>query len=238
MIVNVNMEEQDTSRPMIELRQTTDGSSTLYNSTLGEHYHSMHGALQESQHIFLSSGLEHRAQTSEGEIRLLEVGFGTGLNALLSRLWTERELRPITYTTLELYPITIALAQTLEYTITGYTQSHIQAAMHQLHAAPWGEIVELSPYFRLEKQQIDLCHYLPECLFDVIYFDAFSPEVQPELWEDPIIERLYEATRSGGVLTTYSAKGEVRRRLQRAGYLVERLPGPVGKREILRASRS
>lgn len=227
----------DTTQIEIELRQTTDGSSTLYNATLGEHYHSMHGALQESQHIFLSSALVHRASLSAGDLHLLEVGFGTGLNALLTLLWAEREHRPVAYTTLELYPISLELARSLEFPIEGYSIKEVRMRLDQLHAASWGEVVELTPYFSLEKLQIDLCGYRSESKFDVVYFDAFSPEVQPDLWEEEIMTCLYRATKGGGVLTTYSAKGEVRRRLQRAGFVVERLPGPIGKREILRANK-
>lgn len=221
----------------IELRRTADGSTTLYNSTLGEHYHSTHGALQESQHIFLTSALEHRAARGGEGLRLLEVGFGTGLNALLSLLWAERARLPIVYTTLELYPVPLPLARSLVYEVAGYDGQEVADLLGQLHAAPWGEPVGLTPYFLLEKRQIDLRHYRAEGQYDVIYFDAFSPEVQPELWSEATFEQLYRATAVGGVLTTYSAKGEVRRRLQRAGYRVERLPGPIGKREILRANK-
>lgn len=223
--------------PHIELRTTSDGSPTLYNATLGEQYHSQHGAIQESQHIFVRSALEHRASLDDSPLSLLEVGFGTGLNALLTLLWAERAYRPITYTTIELCPIPIELANRLEYKLQGYEQGEIKAQLHALHAAPWHEVTELTPYFRLEKLPIDLLTYAPKNLYDIIYFDAFSPEIQPQLWSEEVMQMLYKATHRGGVLTTYSAKGEVRRRLQRAGYKVERLPGPIGKREILRASK-
>ncbi|MDO4707030.1 MAG: tRNA (5-methylaminomethyl-2-thiouridine)(34)-methyltransferase MnmD [Porphyromonadaceae bacterium] len=227
----------DISQPQIELRQTHDGSSTLYNVTIGEHYHSLHGALQESQHIFLKAALEYRASRDQVPLSILEVGFGTGLNALLTFLWAERMRRSVTYTTLELYPISPELAGELVYELEGISSERIRECLCRLHAAPWGEVVELTSYFRLFKQQIDLRYYEPRSSVDVVYFDAFSPDIQPELWMECIFDRLYRATAPGGVLTTYSAKGEVRRRLQRAGYQVERLAGPIGKREILRASK-
>lgn len=222
----------------IELYQTEDGSPTLYNVDLGEHYHSVHGALQESVHIFLRDALEHRAEQDERSLSVLEVGFGTGLNALLTLLYAERRKRIVSYTTLERYPIDDNLVRRLNFNIDGYKQEDISRAVMELHSAPWGLPSALSPCFSLHKVKCDLTLYAPQGSFDVIYFDAFSPETQPELWEEHIFSRLYLATAPGGVLTTYCAKGEVRRRLQRVGYTVERLPGPKGKREILRATKS
>ena len=219
-----------------ELHTTEDGSLTLYAPTFGEHYHSTHGAVQESEHIYLGLALRERMSSwREGDapLRLFEVGFGTGLNALLS--WREAEERHIRlwYYSIEKFPITPEIYEALHY--EGLGQEHeVKDQLLRLHAAPWDEAVELSPFFTLHKLRGDLttCAF-PEGL-SVIYYDAFSPESQPELWAEELFQRLGKASCSGAILSTYCAKGEVRRRLQRSGFLVERLPGPPGKREVLR----
>lgn len=219
-----------------ELHTTEDGSLTLYAPTFGEHYHSTHGAVQESEHIYLVLALRERMsswQEGDAPLRLFEVGFGTGLNALLS--WREAEERhiPLWYYSIEKFPITPELYEALHY--EGLGEEHeVKDQLLRLHAAPWDEAIELSPFFTLYKLRGDLttCTF-PERL-SVIYYDAFSPESQPELWAEELFLRLGKASCSGAILSTYCAKGEVRRRLQRSGFLVERLPGPPGKREVLR----
>lgn len=219
-----------------ELHTTEDGSLTLYAPTFGEHYHSTHGAVQESEHIYLGLALRERMSSwREGDapLRLFEVGFGTGLNALLS--WREAEERhiPLWYYSIEKFPITPELYEALHYEGLG-EEREVKDQLLRLHAAPWDEAVELSPSFTLHKLRGDLttCTF-PERL-SVIYYDAFSPESQPELWAEELFQRLGKVASSGAILSTYCAKGEVRRRLQRSGFLVERLPGPPGKREVLR----
>lgn len=219
-----------------ELHTTEDGSPTLYAPTFGEHYHSMHGAVQESEHIYLGLALRERMsswQEGDAPLRLFEVGFGTGLNALLS--WREAEERhiPLQYYSIEKFPITPEVYEALHYEGLGQ-ELEVKDQLLRLHTAPWDEAVELSPFFTLYKLRGDLttCTF-PERL-SVIYYDAFSPESQPELWAEELFQRLGKASCSGAILSTYCAKGEVRRRLQRSGFLVERLPGPPGKREVLR----
>ena len=219
-----------------ELYTTEDGSPTLYAPTFGEHYHSMHGAVQESEHIYLGLALRERMsswQEGDAPLRLFEVGFGTGLNALLS--WREAEERhiPLQYYSIEKFPITPEVYEALHYEGLGQ-ELEVKDQLLRLHTAPWDEAVELSPFFTLYKLRGDLttCTF-PERL-SVIYYDAFSPESQPELWAEELFQRLGKASCSGAILSTYCAKGEVRRRLQRSGFLVERLPGPPGKREVLR----
>ena len=219
-----------------ELHTTEDGSLTLYAPTFGEHYHSTHGAVQESEHIYLGLALRERMsswQKGDAPLRLFEVGFGTGLNALLS--WREAEERhiPLQYYSIEKFPITPEIYEALHY--EGLGQDHeVKDQLLRLHTAPWDEAVELSPFFTLHKLRGDLttCTF-PERL-SVIYYDAFSPESQSELWAEELFQRLGQVACSGAILSTYCAKGEVRRRLQRSGFLVERLPGPPGKREVLR----
>lgn len=219
-----------------ELHTTEDGSLTLYAPTFGEHYHSMHGAVQECEHIYLGLALRERMsswQEGDAPLRLFEVGFGTGLNALLS--WREAEERhiPLQYYSIEKFPITPELYEALHYEGLG-EEREVKDQLLRLHTAPWDEAVELSPFFTLHKLRGDLTTCIfPERL-SVIYYDAFSPESQPELWAEELFQRLGKVASSGAILSTYCAKGEVRRRLQRSGFLVERLPGPPGKREVLR----
>ena len=219
-----------------ELHTTEDGSLTLYAPSFGEHYHSMHGAVQESEHIYLGLALRERMSSwPEGDVplRLFEVGFGTGLNALLS--WREAEERhiPLQYYSIEKFPITPEIYEALHYEGLGQ-EREVKDQLLRLHTTPWDEAVELSPFFTLHKLRGDLttCTF-PERL-SVIYYDAFSPESQPELWAEELFQRLGKVASSGAILSTYCAKGEVRRRLLRSGFLVERLPGPPGKREVLR----
>ena len=196
----------------------------------------MHGAVQESEHIYLGLALRERMsswQEGDAPLRLFEVGFGTGLNALLS--WREAEERhiPLQYYSIEKFPITPEIYEALHYEGLGQ-EREVKDQLLRLHTAPWDEAVELSPFFTLYKLRGDLttCTF-PERL-SVIYYDAFSPESQPELWAEELFQRLGQVASSGAILSTYCAKGEVRRRLQRSGFLVERLPGPPGKREVLR----
>lgn len=212
---------------------TEDGSHTLYVPELNEHYHSTHGAIQESLHVYLEAGLHH---CGKQEINLLEIGFGTGLNAFLTLLDTERSKKTVKYTTLERYPVSLPDAEKFNYSeLLNPSRKDI---FMQLHSSPWGDWVEITPTFHLKKLQLDagrLNEFRPGTLFDLVYYDAFAPEKQPGIWTEEIFNRLYTLSNSGAILTTYCAKGAVRRMLQSAGYHVERLPGPPGKREILRA---
>ncbi|MCH5328990.1 MAG: tRNA (5-methylaminomethyl-2-thiouridine)(34)-methyltransferase MnmD [Coprobacter sp.] len=210
---------------------TADGSATLYLPDMDEHYHSVKGAVGEARHVYLETALH---ATTASPVRVLEIGFGTGLNAFLTALDARHSGRPVIYTALERYPLTWETAAALRY------PEHIdpqQAPLfRQLHEADWNRAVTLTPGFTLRKVETDLTRYRFTDTFDVVYFDAFAPDKQPEMWDEEIFVRIAAALAPGGVLGTYCAKGEVRRRLQRAGFTVERLPGPVGgKREILRA---
>jgi tRNA U34 5-methylaminomethyl-2-thiouridine-forming methyltransferase MnmC len=215
---------------------TEDGSHTLYVPELNERYHSAHGAVQESLHIYLEVGLHH---CGKQEINLLEIGFGTGLNAFLTLLDAEKSGKTVTYTALERYPVSFAEAEMFNY--SELLNSAREDTFLQLHSSAWGEWVDITPAFRLKKLQTDagrLEEFQPDTHFDVIYYDAFAPEKQPRLWTAEIFDRLYALSNPGATLTTYCAKGAVRRMLQSAGYRVERLPGPPGKREILRAVKT
>ena len=218
----------------MKLEQTADGSYTLYVPELDEHYHSVKGALTESQHIFIDMGLKHSSITAP---HILEIGLGTGLNCVLTLLEAKESHRHVYYTGIERYPLNEEIIRKLNYpSIIGKECEEDYFAIHQ---APWEEDVCLSPWFTLHKMEGDFTHYSFEQKYDIIYFDAFAPEKQPEMWEQSLFDNLYQVLNEGGILTTYCAKGVVRRMLQTAGFKVERLPGPPGgKREILRATKS
>ena len=218
----------------MKLEQTADGSYTLYVPELDEHYHSVKGALTESQHIFIDMGLKHSSITAP---HIFEIGLGTGLNCVLTLLEAKENQRHVHYTGIERYPLNEEIIRKLNYpSIIGKECENDYFAIHQ---APWEEDVCLSPWFTLHKMEGDFTHYSFEQKYDIIYFDAFAPEKQPEMWEQSLFDNLYQVLNEGGILTTYCAKGVVRRMLQTAGFKVERLPGPPGgKREILRATKT
>ncbi len=215
---------------------TEDGSPTLYNEHVGEHYHSTHGAVQESRHIFIKDGFDHRLTRCEVPqvLHLFEIGFGTGLNALLTLVEAKRRGQEVLYVSVEKYPVEAATYRQLHFDVNAAEAYSLLQAMHE---APWGEATRIAEGFTLLKIRGDLLDIVfPEKL-DVIYFDAFSPKAQPQLWSEEVFARLFACAKTHAVLTTYCAKGEVRRRMQRVGFRVERLPGPPGKREILRATK-
>lgn len=219
---------------IMKLEQTADGSFTLYVPELDEHYHSVKGALTESQHIFIDMGLKHSQATNP---YILEIGLGTGLNCFLTYLTSKETGQAIHYTGIERFPLSEKVIDQLDYaTLIGKGEKEIYQAIHQ---AAWNKEVPLSPHFSLHKIEGDFTQYSFLGKYDLIYFDAFAPEKQPEMWEQPLFDMLYELLNPGGILTTYCAKGVVRRMLQAAGFTVERLAGPPGgKREILRATKN
>ena len=223
------------SNPKVEVRTTADGSSTLYVPALDEHYHSTHGAVQEAQHVYLAAGLEPILSKATGMVWVLEVGFGTVLNALLTLERSLESAQPIFYDTIEKYPLSEAIIEQLgaeRYLLNPDLLDYHQ----QIHAASWGTPVALTPQFALLKMAGALQDtLLAEDTYQVIYFDAFAPEKQPDMWTDEVFAQLYAATAPGGCLVSYCAKGSFRRSLKAAGWQVEKVPGPVGKREMTRA---
>ncbi|MDL2212776.1 tRNA (5-methylaminomethyl-2-thiouridine)(34)-methyltransferase MnmD [Bacteroides sp. OttesenSCG-928-J23] len=213
------------------IEHTADGSSTLYIPRMDEHYHSVKGAETESRHIFIEMGMKQLPNSQP--IHIFEVGFGTGLNTWLSFRETQQGSRRVHYTTIELYPLDWNTVEAL-----GYSD---HPAFKQIHETPWNEAVEITPHFVLHKINANFTqyHFEEERIFDVVYFDAFAPEKQPGMWNQQIFDNLYRWMTNNSVLTTYCAKGVVRRMLQQSGFIVERLPGPPGgKREILRARKN
>ena len=212
-----------------ELLITSDGSHTLFVPEIDECYHSSHGAIQESRHIFIESGLKH---CTKKEIRVLEIGFGTGLNAFLTLIEAEGGSKKIRYTSLEKYPVEVEKAFQLNY--SDLIAPEFKEIFEKLHTSLWNEVAQISTFFSLKKVEADFTKYDFTEKYDVIFFDAFSPEKQPEMWTVEQFEKLYKCCNFEAVLTTYCAKGDIRRAMQKAGFKVERLQGPPGKREILR----
>jgi len=215
---------------------TADGSHTLYVPELNEHYHSTNGALQESLHVFIEAGFRYVCKSMlRRPLHLLEVGFGTGLNALLTLLEAEKKHVEIYYETVEKYPLPPETIEQLNY---GRLLPENSAPLfYAIHRAAWGKETPLESWGTLCKKQVDLRDYQPGKTFDLIYFDAFAPTAQPTLWTQEIFRKLHAALSDGGVLVTYSSKGSVKQALRAAGFCVERLPGAAGKRHMLRAAK-
>ena len=206
---------------------TADKSPTLYLPELDEHYHSVNGARQESLHIFINAGLK---QLKKDKINILEIGFGTGLNAILTFLNTKNTKQNIYYEAIEKFPLSADIIKNL--LADNFPEKEIA---EEIHRTDWKKAITISDNFILKKIKIDLTDYVPEKTFDLIYFDAFSPDKQPELWTEEIFTKLCKATNKNGILVTYSAKGTVKQALRNAGYFVKRLPGPAGKRHMVQA---
>lgn len=215
---------------------TGDGSHSLRNEALNETYHSVHGALQESVHVFIRNGLEHRMLDFRDEsLSIFEVGFGTGLNALLTANYALENTVTIAYTSIEAFPVPGEIWRTLNY---GSTEE-AQKRFYSLHEAAWETEQQIVPRFRLRKMHITFEDMvLPASSFDVIYFDAFAPNKQPDLWTLPMLEKVTALLRPGGVFVTYCAKGQLKRDLKSLGLTTETLPGPPGKKEMVRATRA
>jgi tRNA U34 5-methylaminomethyl-2-thiouridine-forming methyltransferase MnmC len=212
---------------------TEDGSTTLFIPELKEHYHSIHGAIQESRHIFIREGYE-KIRTFPACI--LEAGFGTGLNAFLTFLASEKEGRSIHYSAIEKYPLEDHFVRLMNY--PEKTNPANKSVFQVMHDAPWGREIRISEHFTLNKMKVDLREIqLQEAAYDLVYFDAFGPVVQPELWTEEIFRVIYQSMKAGASLVTYSVKGSVKRSLKAAGFSLEKLPGPPGKREMTRATK-
>lgn len=222
---------------IVEVRPTADGSNTLYVPALDEHYHSTHGAVQEALHVYLQAGLEPALATASGPapVWVLEVGFGTGLNALLTLQRSLSADAPIFYDTVEKHPLSAAVIRKLgaeRYILN----PELLECYELLHEVSWDTPEALTTQFALLKMHGALQELpLAEDTYQVIYFDAFAPEKQPDMWTEEVFRQLYAAAAPGGCLVSYCAKGTFKRSLKAAGWQVESLPGPAGKREMTRA---
>ena len=209
----------------IILETTADSSHTISLPEINEHYHSINGAIQESKHVYIEAGFK---QCRKQEIHVLEMGFGTGLNALLTALEAEHQKVKVAYAGLEKYPLSQDIINRLNY-------SELNLSLFQaIHQAEWGKSKSINPFFCLQKIQIDFRDFNFQGKYDVVYYDAFSPDKQPEVWSQELFNKIFQAMNLGGILTTYCAKGNIRRMMQHAGFMVERIQGPPGKREMLR----
>jgi len=212
---------------------TSDGSTTLHIPAWNEQYHSKHGAIQEAYHVFIKNGLEG---IEKDEVDILEIGFGTGLNALITLLESDLKAQKINYVGVEAYPIKEDELLRLNF-VNELDCRNLSHKFEEMHLFPWEKWQEVTELFRLYKRQMFIHNVHDEAAFDLIYFDAFGARVQPELWTEEIFEKMARALKPGGKLVTYSAKGSVRRAMTAVGLEVERLPGPPGKREMLRGSK-
>jgi len=213
----------------IQLKLTKDGSHTIYIPELDEHYHSIHGAINESIHVFLQSGFSFHPILN---LRILEIGFGTGLNAILTMIRAEEENRMVTYHAVELNPLPIKIIRQLNYPLL--LEGIYKEKFRQVHEITWNIEHEITSLFRLKKILADISDYELTGGYNLVYFDAFAPDKQPDMWKQEILLKIYNAMDQGGILTTYSVKGEIKRKFENCGFHVEKIPGPPGKREMLR----
>lgn len=214
--------------------ETADGSKTLFVPAMNEQYHSLNGALTESDYVFLEKGFRHHPSQTP---KVFEVGFGTGLNALLTALEAEKSMRTTYYATIEKYPISNEEIQYLNY--GNLLSPRANEIFHAIHKADWEKDVQISEFFVLNKIKADLktCTFRNDNFFDLVFFDAFGPDKQPEMWQDKVMSKIFQLCSGGAIFVTYSAKGEIRRRMEASGFRMERLPGPPGKRQMLRGSK-
>lgn len=214
---------------------TEDGSHTIFIPEMDEHYHSVHGAIQESLHIYIEQGL---LQSSKTNISVLEIGFGTGLNAFLTYCNIQNRNISLNYTCLEKYPLNESEFSVLNYPNVIFPEySRIFDLMHK---SEWNETIEIPERFKLKKIHADLLTFQFDIVpqFDLVYYDAFAPGKQPEMWTDEILKKIAATVKPDGIIVTYCSKGTVRRALLDAGFTMERIPGPIGKKEILRGKKT
>ena len=220
-------EKQKSVHSIIE---TSDGSHTIYVPELNEHYHSVHGAVQESKFIFIDQGFK---TCSANPMAILEIGFGTGLNALLTAMNCRMGSQEVNYTSVEKYPLDNKIISSLNH--FEFAGDYGKDLFKLIHSAPWNKRVTICNNFNLEKTESDFTIEKPFGKYDLIYFDAFGPDKQPEMWTREMFSGIAEVTNKNGILVTYSAKGEVKRSLRSCGFEVTLLPGPPGKRQMIRA---
>lgn len=212
---------------------TGDGSKTIQIEDWNEQYHSIHGAVQEAYHVFIKHGL---SLFKDEPVSILEIGFGTGLNAIITAIEAPKSNLNIDYTGVEAYPVEAEEVAELNY-IAQLNASNFEDVFNKMHNVNWEVKTEILPNFNLLKREQNFLDITDNEAYNLIYFDAFGARVQPELWTENIFGIMYNALQTNGVLVTYAAKGSVRRAMLAVGFKVERLPGPPGKREMLRATK-
>ena len=214
---------------------TKDGSHTISVPDMNVTYHSVHGAIQESEHVFIKAGiLDSGIFDYTGVHQVLEIGFGTGLNALLTLIEADKHKNRIYYTAIEPFPLDESIIMQLNY-CEQLNLPHYQRLFEKMHQCDWEEMYEITEHFRLTKHKTSLQEFSTGESFSLIYFDAFAPNAQPELWTETVFEKLYNLLLPEGILVTYCSKGTVQRAMKAAGFTIEKIPGPPGKREMIRA---
>lgn len=217
-----------------EIVITSDGSPTFFVPELNEHFHSVNGAIQESAHVFLKYGFVEKLH--QHTIRVFEMGWGTGLNSFLTFRLALQLNKSVYYQAVEAFPLNEEEYSLLDFGFKDDEERKVFRSMHEMNN---GEIQIFSSLFTFEKQLKTLENFMPaEKAFDVVFFDAFAPDIQPELWSEEVFKKMFYLLNPGGILVTYSAKGQVRRNMKAAGFQVEKLPGPLGKREMTRALKA
>lgn len=215
-----------------EIIITQDGSTSIYLPELNESYHSKFGAIQEAQHVFIKNGMD--LFQSNDTIHILEIGFGTGLNAFITFLEASKRKQKIHYDGVEAYPVSIADAKQMNY-VNELNASEFEAIFDKIHSTQWEQKIELTPSFTLTKRKQFFQELTDEEKFHLIYFDAFGFEVQPELWDETIFKIMFDALLPNGILVTYACRTSIKKAMLSVGFSVEKLPGAPGKREMLRA---
>jgi tRNA U34 5-methylaminomethyl-2-thiouridine-forming methyltransferase MnmC len=222
----------------VELIETRDGSSSLFLPELNETYHSTHGAIAEAYYVFIKNGIEHYLATNQKtSINILEIGFGTGLNALITADFASNNNIDFHYSSLEPFPLDQSIIEQLNYTAQLKTFDATQI-FRKIHAADWGKIIPINQNFKLRKLKSPLLAFESSTKFDLIFFDAFAPSKQPEMWEIAIFEHLNKMMNEKAQLITYCAQGQFKRNLKSAGFEVQSLPGPPPKKEMVRGVKS
>ena len=216
-----------------EIIQTLDGSTTIHIEDWDECYHSKHGAIQEAEHVFIKNGL---SLFKDKSISILEIGFGTGLNAFITYLQSSKFNQVIDYVGVEAYPITSEELKAMNY-VEELKAENKRDVFDLMHQSEWGNKIRIDENFYLSKRQQFFHEIEDKGSFDLIYFDAFGYRVQPELWSTLIFKKMYEALAPNGILVTYAARGVVKRSMIEVGFTVEKLAGPPGKREMFRATK-
>ncbi len=216
--------------PKRKIVETEDGSSSIFSEEINEHYHSIHGARNESQHVFIDYGI---AQLKDNKLlRVLEVGYGTGLNALLTAIYALENKIKVEYSAVEAFPLSKEISRSLAFA----KENSEKNLYFDIVEAEWNKLVSIHDSFKINKidKRIQDCNFEKD-FFDIVYFDAFSPEAQPEMWTKEIFSKITNSMKTNSLLTTYSVKGEVKRNLKACGMQIKKCPGPKGKREILNA---
>jgi tRNA U34 5-methylaminomethyl-2-thiouridine-forming methyltransferase MnmC len=216
---------------------TKDGSHTVEIPGLKVTYHSIHGAIQESKHVFIEAGFKSLALPNTSRLSIFEMGFGTGLNALLTIIEAEKLQNEIFYETVEQFPLDNIETRSLNY-CKQLDRQDLQLAFELLHKCDWEKETNITSNFIFKKTKTDLLNFQTTRNFNLIYFDAFAPNAQPALWTKDVFEKMFSILDPGGILVTYCSKGDVRRAMQAAGFTIEKLPGPPGKREMIRAANN